>query len=148
MRRYIRFHRKKGSPRINKQPKSRRVEWEKAPDIQKRVAKLILILEMSWVRKNSIYCFRSRNSKTRAFARIWGFSRIWQLALETKPAYVIEVISERFDKLQLKDQDKVLLHELAHIPKTFSGSLVPHFRKGKRKFDDRVRELVKVYFKQ
>ena len=35
-----------------------------------------------------------------------------------KPAYIIEVISEKFNKLPKRKQDDVLLHELAHIFET------------------------------
>ena len=61
----------------------------------------------------------------------------------------IEVLSEKFDRLNKLEQDKILLHELAHIPKNFSGSLLPHIRKkGKRNFEDRVHELVAVHSKK
>ena len=126
---------------------SKRVEWVSAPDIEKKIKNLVITLRLDWIKRSRIFCFRSKNSKTRAYARIWGFSRIWQQALKAKPAYIIEVISEKFDKLPDKEKDKVLLHELAHVPKNFSGSLVPHYRRGKRKFKDRVRTLVAQYNK-
>lgn len=126
---------------------SKRVEWVSAPDIEKKVKNLVNTLRLDWIKRNRIFCFRSKNSKTRAHARIWGLSRIWQQALEIKPAYIIEVISEKFDKLPDKEKDKVLLHELAHVPKNFSGSLVPHYKRGKRKFKDRVRTLVAQHSK-
>lgn len=122
--------------------KTRRVEWIKAPDIEKRIKKLVIDLQIDWIERTNIHSFRSFNSKTRASARIWGLSRIWQQALKEKPSYIIEVISEKFDNLSQKKQDTVLLHELAHIPKTFSGSLVPHFKRGKRKFSNRVKDLI------
>jgi predicted metallopeptidase len=128
--------------------KHRNVEWNKAPDVKRRVLQLSKTLNLDWVRTSKIYCFRSKNSKSFAHARIWGLSKIWQKALKTKPAYVVEVLSEKFDKLSQVEQDKVLLHELAHIPKNFSGSLLPHIRKrGKRNFDDRVRQLVSQYMR-
>lgn len=71
-------------------------------------------------------CYRSFGAKTRACARIWGLGRIWQQALDLTPAYVIEVIDEKFSKLTGRQKDHVLIHELLHIPKTFSGALVPH----------------------
>lgn len=126
--------------------KSARVDWNKAPDIKIRILQMVNSLKISWVDASRIYCFRSKNSQSRAYARIWGLTKIWQLALSEKPGYIIEVLSERFDKLGRLEQDKVLLHELAHIPRNFSGSLLPHVRKrGKRNFDDRVRQLVTLY---
>ncbi|OGM13613.1 hypothetical protein A3A76_03145 [Candidatus Woesebacteria bacterium RIFCSPLOWO2_01_FULL_39_23] len=124
------------------------VDWKHAPDIKKRVKILISSLDLSWLKSSDIYTFRSTTSSTRAYARIWGLSRVWQLALKTNPSYIVEVISQRFDKLPIKEQDKVLLHELAHIPKNFSGSLLPHTRsRGKRNFHDRVDELFAQYLK-
>ena len=70
---------------------------------------------------------------------------VWQKALKTTPSYIIEVLSEKYDKLNYDERNKILIHELAHIPKTFTGSLVPHYRKGKRNFNDRVKTLVAQY---
>jgi len=123
-----------------------RVDWKKAPDIKIRIIQIVNSLRIDWVDTSRIYCFRSNYSQSRAYARIWGLTKIWQLALSEKPGYIIEVLSERFDKLGRLEQDKVLLHELAHIPKNFSGSLLPHVRKrGKRNFHDRVDRLVTLY---
>lgn len=125
------------------------VNWTLAPDIKRRVNKLILALNLEFLKKSRIYCFRSKNSASRAYARIWGLSKIWQKALDQKPAYIIEVLSEKFEKLNFHEQDRVLLHELAHIPKNFSGSLLPHIRRrGKRNFEDRVRSLMNQYFRR
>ena len=124
------------------------IDWEKAPDIQKRVNSILQDLDADWVDDKRIYCFRSYNSKSRARARIWGLSRIFQMALNIKPAYVIEVLSEKFDNLPESDQDKILIHEIAHIPKTFSGSLLPHKKKGTFKFHDKVDGLVASYLKK
>ena len=124
------------------------VDWKQASDIEKRVLHLIKSLEMTWIDIPAIYCFRSNNSTSRAYARIWGLSKIWQLALKHKPGYVIEVLAQRFDKLSEREQDRVLLHELAHIPKNFSGSLLPHTKsRGKRNFHGRVDELFAQYLR-
>lgn len=134
-------------PRYTRSNKNKKVEWQEAPDIKKRVSTIVSTIDVDWIKKERIFYFRSKNSKTRAYARIWGLSRIFQMALDIEPAYVLEVISEKFDKLRKKDQDKVLLHELAHIPKTFSGSLLPHIKKGKFRFEDKVHELIKMHNK-
>lgn len=147
MQKFIKYNfRIKSQPR-RKKSKSKVVDWQPAPDIDKRIKGLIKILGVPWLKENHIYGFRSQNTKTRASARIWGFPKIWQKALHKPPSYVIEVISEKFDKLTKTEQDKILLHEFAHIPKNFSGSLIPHYRKGKRKFQDKVKVLVNKYMK-
>lgn len=128
--------------KYTKSSKNKTLEWLGAPDIKKRVDMLIDKLGEEHFIKNRIFCFRSHYANTRAIARIWGLGRVWQQALGIKPAYVLEVISERFDRMSEYEKDKVLLHEIAHIPSNFSGSLIPHIRRGKRNFYDKVKRLI------
>ena len=100
-----------------------------APDIRTQLAKILNSGDYPHVKRSRIFCFRSRGSKARARARIWGMPRIWQLALKIPPAYVVEVLAEKFDHLPAIEKTRVLVHELAHIPKNFSGSLLPHLRR-------------------
>ena len=53
------------------------------------------------------------------------------MALNLKAHYVIEVLSQHFDHLKADDRTRVLIHELMHIPKNFSGALLPHRGRGK-----------------
>ena len=121
--------------------------WKKAPDIKKRIVVIAKLLGLKCPKGSEIHCVRSKNANTRAYARIWGLSRIWQETLKLNPSYIIEVVSEKFDHLPEKQRDKILLHELAHIPNNFSGSLIPHIRRGKRKFSGKVDNLISKYFK-
>lgn len=122
---------------------------EKAPDVEKRVNFLIKWINIDWLKGKKIYCLRSYNSSSKAYARIWGLSKVWQIVTGLKPSYIIEVLSEKFDNLDLQKKDKILLHEIAHIPKNFSGSLLPHIKRiGKRNFDRRVNELYLKYLKK
>ena len=125
----------------------KKVEWISAPDIDIRLRELIEKLDLNYIKADAVHAFRSTGTKTRAYARIWGLSRIFQLALGINPNYVIEVISEKFDKLKDSQKDEILIHELVHIPKSFSGSLAPHRRgrKGRLGFEDRVHELYAKY---
>lgn len=107
------------------------MNWFAAPDIKKRVAKILEALDWPHIIASQLVIYRSKGSKSRAFARIWSLPRVWQQALKVSPHYVIEVVSERFDRLSLEDQDRTLVHELMHIPKTFSGALVPHRGRGR-----------------
>ncbi len=102
------------------------IDWQFANDIHKGLSLLVETLGFSHVNMKYIRAFRSFGSKSRARARIWSFPKIWQLALDLPPYYVIEVLSEKFDHLSSDDKAKVLIHELMHIPKNFSGALVPH----------------------
>ncbi len=113
------------------------MDWQLAPELHRRVKKLVKALQFSHIDSKKIVAFRSYGSKSRARARIWSLPRIWQKALKVEPHYCLEVLSEKFDNLSNKDQDKILIHELLHIPKTFSGALLSH-RGRKRRIDNRT----------
>lgn len=120
------------------------MEWEDALDVTTDLNDILCKIDMPYVDQKRIVCFRSYGSSSRARARIWSFPRIWQQALKLPAHYVIEVLSEKYDKLSRDDQIKVLIHELLHIPSNFSGSLRPH-KMNKWRLDHR---LVDKYFKQ
>jgi predicted metallopeptidase len=115
------------------------MEWQRAPELQKEIVKLVKALDLDYIDPRKVVVFRSFGSKSRAKARIWSLPRIWQQALGVKPHYCIEVLAEKFDSLETSDQKRVLIHELLHIPKTFSGSLLPHRGRG-RSIDARTVE--------
>lgn len=122
--------------------------WEKAPDIGKRARTLIKILDLTYIKPKNLHYYRSYNSKAHARARIWGLQKLWQSVLKVEPQYIIEVISEKYDNLSIHNKDEILIHELMHIPKNFSGSLVPHYKKNKkRNFNNRVDKLFKSLLK-
>jgi predicted metallopeptidase len=43
-----------------------------------------------------------------------------------KSFYLIEVISEQYDKMPEEEQIKTIIHELMHIPKSFGGGFIHH----------------------
>ncbi|MBI2049750.1 metallopeptidase [Candidatus Roizmanbacteria bacterium] len=117
------------------------MQYKKAVDVKKKVDLLIDRLELDHIKKKYIHCIRSFDAKTRAYARIWGMAKIFQEVVGLEPNYIIEVISKRFDKLSERDQIKTLIHELLHIPKTFSGALLSH-RGRYHKINDREVERI------
>ena len=118
---------------------------ELAPDIQSRLRSIVETIPLTYIDSGRITCVRSRDTKTRARARIWSFPSIWQFALKMKPRYVIEVVSQHFDHLTTDDKTRVIIHELMHIPKTFSGALVPH-RSRHHRIDRRsVEKMFTIY---
>lgn len=103
------------------------IEYYEAPDVQKLVQSITAELDFKHIDPKYIYCFRSRGSKSRRIiARIHSLEKLWQLALDLHARYLIEVIEERYDQLNQADREKVLIHELLHIPKGFSGGFRPH----------------------
>ncbi len=121
------------------------MEWQEAKDIQKQIDHLVHKLKFFHIDSKKIVCMRSHGSSSRARARIWSFPRVWQLALNLPPHYVIEVLSHHFDHLSKDDQTRVLIHELMHIPKTFSGALVPHRGRSHRIDNRSVERLFQQY---
>ena len=116
------------------------MEWQLAPELHQEISNLVKKLDLDHIDASKLVVFRSFGSKSRARARIWSLPRIWQQALKVKPHYCIEVLSEKFDQLSVADQTRVLIHELLHIPKTFSGSLLPHRGRGRVRVDARAVE--------
>jgi len=112
--------------------------------LRERVVRLVIDLEIDWVMPDNIHTFRSYNSTSNAIARIWGLNKVWQMAINHEPAYVIEIISERFDNLSEREKDEVILHELAHIPRNFSGALMAHSH-GKGAFHDKLEKFIASY---
>lgn len=116
---------------------------EPAPDIEKIIKRVLPHLPFPHIDADRIRCMRSFKATSRARARIWSFPKIWQMALNIPAHYVIEVLSHHFDHLSEDDKTRVIIHELMHIPKNFSGALVPH-RGRHRRIDHRT---VETYFK-
>ena len=103
------------------------LEYVEAPDVKRLVDEIADSLDFFHVVPQFVFCFRSKGSKSeRTIARIHGLGKIWQEALSVPPAYAIEVISERYDKLSEIEKEKTLIHELLHIPKGFTGGFRPH----------------------
>ncbi len=88
---------------------------------------VITKLNLTHVNIEKLICVRSHGSKSRrTVARIHGLPKIMQLAMNTKAFYVIEIISENFDKFSQNDKIKTIIHELMHIPKNFGGGFRQH----------------------
>jgi predicted metallopeptidase len=124
------------------------MEIQFAPDVKKRIVHIVKTMpDFHYIDSSRIVCMRSTKATSRARARIWSFPHIWQMALALPSYYVIEVLSQYFDKMSAEDQTRVLIHELMHIPKNFSGALVPHRGIHKKINVRSVEELYRVYMK-
>jgi predicted metallopeptidase len=110
-------------------PKKKRknIRYEIADDIQERFADIVRTLNLDHIDVDKVVCIRSYGSSTRrVVARCHGMSKVLQIAMRIKAFYVLEYLSERFDKLDDKEQEKTIIHELMHIPKNFGGGFRHH----------------------
>jgi len=123
------------------------MQWEEASDVRENIKNILHILDLPYINIERIFCYRTQGSKTRAYARTWSFPKIFQRALGIEAAYVIEVLANHYDKLNDEKKTKVLIHELLHIPKNFSGALLPH-RTRSRNINSLANQLYKEYKKK
>lgn len=110
-------------------PKKKRksIRYEIAPDIQSRFEDIVRTLDLSYIELDKVRCIRSFGSATkRVIARCHGMSKVLQIAMGMRAFYVLEFLSERFDKLNEKEQETTIIHELMHIPKNFGGGFRHH----------------------
>jgi len=97
-----------------------------AEDLQNRMEEIVTLLEMNHVDIKRVKCFRSTGSSTkRTIARCHTIGKLMQKAIGVDAHYAIEFL-EVFEKMSKAEQDKVIIHELLHIPKTFGGGFRQH----------------------
>ena len=102
------------------------MKYEHAPDLKNRVDEIARVLRMGHLDLGRVECLRSFGSSTkRTVARCHTIGKLMQKAMKTKAFYAIEFL-ERFDRMNRIDQDKVIIHELLHIPQTFGGGFRNH----------------------
>ncbi|MCX8205784.1 MAG: putative metallopeptidase [Candidatus Micrarchaeota archaeon] len=121
-----------------------KVRYEKAPDVDRIVQAVMARFagKLAHINQFRVLCVRSYGSQARAYARIWSMPQVWKTALEIDAFYVIEVLHEHFDKLPAEQKERTILHELLHIPKTFSGALLPHvYGKDGLHIEEMVKEI-------
>lgn len=107
--------------------KSKKISYEIANDIQARLTDIVRTLNLAYIDLDKVVCVRSHGSSARrVIARCHGMSKVLQIAMRIKAFYVLEFISERFDKLEDAEQEETIIHELMHIPKNFGGGFRHH----------------------
>ena len=108
--------------------KSGKLKYEEAYDLNERMKEIVFTLgmHMKHIDLDRVKCLRSYGSSSRGtIARCHTIGKLIQKAMNTKAFYAIEFL-ERFDKLSREEQDKVIIHELMHIPKSFGGGFRHH----------------------
>ena len=122
------------------------MDYETAGDVQEIINRVVAVLFPKY-NSSRVLAVRSKGSTVRAYARIWSMPKVWQTALDIDAFYVIEVLSEHFDRLPHETKEKVIIHEIMHIPSTFSGAIVPHKFKSKCIDDRTVNKMYMEYTK-
>jgi len=103
------------------------IKYNPAPDVEKRMKEIIPKVGMNHINPVNVSCIRSKGSGARrVIARCHGMAKVLQIGMRRGPHYVIEVLSEQFDKLSFEEQTRIIIHELMHIPKNFGGGFRHH----------------------
>lgn len=104
------------------------IKYHAAPDIQKIAEEIVGMLEWNHVHLEHVAFLRSTGSKARmTIARCHALGKAMQVGMGRKKGfYLVEVISEKFDRLSAEEQVRVIIHELMHIPKSFGGGFIHH----------------------
>ncbi|MFC1455020.1 putative metallopeptidase [Candidatus Undinarchaeota archaeon] len=107
-----------------------KLELKKAPNGMKMLLDdmIAAIPEFDHIDPERVHLIIS-NSESRAIALCHEMSKRIQFALDAPPNYVIELVERNWKKLDAEQRAKVMIHELYHIPKTFSGHLRNHNRR-------------------
>jgi len=102
------------------------MRYEFAEDLQKKAEEICKII-FPHVDITRIKCFRSYGTSSRGtIARCHSLEKLLQRALGIKAFYVLEFLSERFDKMSEEDKIRIIIHELMHIPNGFGGGFKHH----------------------
>lgn len=103
------------------------MDYQPAPEIDAELARIIQLLEWDHVDPRRVRAIRSRGTKSRRIlARCHGLPKAIQTGLAIQAHYVIELVSENYDRLSEAEQTKTLIHELMHIPRIFGGGFRNH----------------------
>ena len=117
-----------------------RLVFIRSPELEEALRTLVRLLGLSYVDASRIYGAVSKGSRSTAYARIWGLpSPFVRLGL-CEPMYVVELVYENVAGLTCNKLLEVLVHELLHIPRSFSGGLRSH---GEWSKGSKIRELVR-----
>jgi predicted metallopeptidase len=121
------------------------IKYYEDVDLKKKCDEIIDVLEMNHIYKEHVAVLRSRGSKSRGtIARCHSLGKAMIMGMGRKKGfYLIELISEKFDRQSEEDKIKTLIHELMHIPKTFGGGFIHHNKVNEKSVDILYREYLK-----
>ena len=121
------------------------IKYFQAEDIKQIAEEIVNKLNWNHVLLEHVAFIRSTGSSARrTIARCHALGKAMQIGMGRKKGfYLIEVISEKFDKLPVDEQLKVIIHELMHIPKSFGGGFIHH----DKVHEDSVEKVFNYYLK-
>jgi predicted metallopeptidase len=119
------------------------IKYTQASDIKAMAEEIVYSLDWDHIFLEHVAFIRSFGSTSRrTIARCHALGKAMQIGMGRKKGfYLIEVISERFDKLPEEEKIKVVIHELMHIPKSFGGGFIHH----DKVHDDSVERVYQHY---
>ena len=104
-----------------------RVRYVRDSGLETRIKRMVQVMGWDHIDLERVAIVRSTGTRSkRILARCHALSRIFQDALGVDAHYVIEILTENFDKLPREEQARTLIHELMHIPKSFAGGFRHH----------------------
>jgi predicted metallopeptidase len=103
------------------------IRYELAPEIESKLKRISRKLKMDHIDLDRVKGVRSYGSTGKGIiARCHALPKVMQLALGIDAHYVVEILTENYDRLSKEEQIKILIHELMHIPETFGGGFRMH----------------------
>lgn len=103
------------------------MEYVPAPEVDEEVARIIAFFQWDHLDPKRVRTIRSYGTRSRRIlARCHALPKAMQTGLALPAHYVIELVSENYDRLSDVEKTKTLIHELLHIPATFGGGFRHH----------------------
>ena len=118
-----------------------RLVFTRSRSLEEALQILIRELGLGYIDGARVYGAVSRGSRSTAYARIWGLPSPFVRLGICRASYVIELVYENARSLGCEELLAVLVHELLHIPRSFSGGLRGH---GEWSRWSRIRSLVRA----
>lgn len=104
------------------------IKYQQAPDVKSIAEEIVYSLDWDHIFLEHVAFIRSFGSTSRrTIARCHALGKAMQIGMGRKKGfYLIEVISEKYDRLPDDEKMRVIIHELMHIPKSFGGGFIHH----------------------
>ena len=122
------------------------IKYGEAPDVKAVAEEIVYTMDWDHVSLENVAFIRSFGSTARrTIARCHALGKAMQIGMGRKKGfYLVEVISENFDKLSTEERVKVIIHELMHIPKSFGGGFIHHDKVHERSVDKVYQQFINL----